>query len=306
MSHADVIHRQNKTAITNRFRRSPALWGNCPLSWIKKHYPEGYLRWSPEQHLLAGTQTTQIAGPQPGSKVFSTTALVVDAVSSVGGETWGGAIRFGSDTDNDSSSLAQAYPSFRMSGLGGSTDNALWFEACIAVSSIATDTLGFFVGLAETELWTLATGVPFNAGDAITNSASAIGWRKEEDGLGVLDVVYSDRATSFTAIIDDVTASANGSFTALAADTFMKIGFFYNPSPGNKGREYDSDRVISFFQNNLRLPTGVSKSTLTGLTNLDANALGPLVATITDSGGTAAKLYLKWLEVAQLPPGINP
>ncbi len=306
MSHADVTHRQNTTAITNRFKRSPNIWGTCPLSWIKKNYPEGYLRWSPEQHLLAGTQTTEIAGPQPGSKVFSTTALVVDTVSSVGGETWGGAIRFGGDTDNDSSSLAQAYPSFRMSGLGGSTDNALWFEACVAVSSILTNTLGFFVGLAETDQWTLATGVPFNGGDAITNAASAIGWRKEEDGLGVLDVVYSDRATSFTNIIDDITTSANGSFSAMAVDTFMKIGFVYNPSPGNKGREYDANKVIRFFQNNKELGTYVSKSTLTGLTNLDANALGPIVSQITDSSGTAAKFYLKWLEVAQLPPGINP
>lgn len=305
MSHADVTHRQNKTSITNRFRRSPALWGNCPISWIKKHYPEGFLHWSPKDFSLKGTQTQEIAGPIPGTKVFASSGGAVDVVSSVSSETWGGAIRFGVDTNNESASLGQAYPSFRMSGLGGSTDNALWFEACIAVSSIAANTIGFFLGLGETELFTFADAVPFNAGDAITADGSLIGFRKKENELGVFDVSYSDRATSFTDIIDDVTSSANGSFTALAANTFMKLGFFYNPGPA-KGREYDSSRVIRFFQNNLEMPTAVAKSTITGLTNLDANALGPMFSLIADSSGTSAKAYIKWLEVAQLPPGINP
>lgn len=294
-----VVHRQNGTTISDAasiYKRSPNIWAKCPLAWIKKYYPEGHVRWDVTKFSLAGTQTTEIAGPIPGTKVFASSGGAVNAVSAVNSvEKWGGAIQFGVDTDDESASLAQAYPSFRLSGLPA-TSNRLWFEACVSLSSIATDTVGFFIGLAETELWTLAAGVPFNGGDAITNSASAIGFRKGEDALGVVDTVYSDRATSFTAIGDDEASVS-------AANTFVKLGFTYDPGPGN---DFNVDRIINFYQDNAVLSTGVSKSTLTGLTNLDANALGPLVALIADTGGTAVKMHLKWLECAQLPPLINP
>jgi hypothetical protein len=292
----DVQHRQNKTSLTGIYQRSPAIWATCPLSWIKKFYPEGHVRWDASKMSLKGTQTAQIAGPIGGTKVFGGAGGSVDAVSAVNSvEKWGGAIRFLPAADNDAAALAQAYPTFRLSGLPASS-NRLWFEGCVAINSLLTNTLGFFMGLAETEQWTLAAGVPFNAGDAITNSASAIGFRKGEDALGVVDTVVSDRAISFTNI-----GASEGSISA--AYTFAKFGFMYDPGPGN---DYNSSAIIRFFQDNLELTTKVSKTTLTGYTNLDANALGPIFATIADSGGAATECYLKWLEVAQLPPGINP
>lgn len=293
-----VRHRQNKTtlnAAADIYRRSPAIWATCPLPFIKKFYPEGYVRWSPEQCSLIGTQTTEIAGPIPGTKVFSTASGTVNPVSAINSvEKWGGAIKFNTDTDNDSASLAQAYPTFRLSGLPSSS-NRLWFEGCVAVNTLLVSTCGFFLGLAETEQWTLATGVPFNGGDAITSGASAIGFRKGEDALGVVDTVVSDRATSFTNIGDD-----EGLISA--AYTFVKFGFTYDPGPG---KDYNPNRIIRFYQDNLELTTAISKSTLTGYTNLDANALGPIFAMIADSAGTTAECYLKWLEVAQLPPNTN-
>lgn len=303
----DAQFRQNPTAINaaaDIYRRSPNIWASCPLSWIKKFYPEGFVRWDASRLLLAGTQTTEIAGPIEGTKVFSTTALVVDSVSAVNSvEKWGSVIRFGGDTDNDSSALAQAYPTFRMSGLAASSGR-LWFEGCVALTSLAVDTLGFMMGMAETELWTLATAVPFNGGDAITNGASFVGFRKGEDALGVVDTVYSDRATSFTNVTGGTTAGGTTDGSAIsAANTFAKFGFTYDPGPGN---DFNSDKIIRFFQDNVELNTGITKAALIALTNLDANALGPIFAQITDSGGTAVKAYLKWLQVAQLPPLINP
>lgn len=290
-------HLQNKTTLANMYDPSPAIWGTCPLPFIKKYYPQGYLRWSARDFPLIGTQTTQISGGfPPGTKGFASTdggIVPVSAINSV--EKWGGAISFTGGTDNHSASLAQVWPQFRISGLP-STSNRLWFEACVAISSIAVSTAGFFVGLAETELWTLATGVPFNAGDAITNSASAIGWRKGEDALGAMDTVYSDRATSFTVVGDDTASIA-------AAYTFVNIGFTYDPGPG---KYYDASRIIRFFKDNIEQSNAISKTTLTGLTNLDANALGPIYSHITDTSGTTTISYLAWLECAQLPPLINP
>lgn len=285
-----VIHLQNKTTLANIYQRSPAIWGHCPLAYIKKYYPESWVRWDASRMSLAGTQTTQIAGPIPGTKVFASSGGAVDAVSAVNSvEKWGGAIQFGVDTDDESASLAQAYPTFRVSG-DKDTDNPLFFEGCVSLSSIATNTVGIFMGLAETELWTLAAGVPFNAGDAITNSASAIGWRKEEDGLGVWDTVVSDRATSFTNVGD-------AAVTVSAANTFIKLGMLYNP--------LDKDRCVRFFADNIEMTTALTRAAVQAYTNLDANAVGPLFALIADSGGTAVKAHLKWLEVAQLPPQVK-
>ena len=238
---------------------------------------------------LKGTQTTEIGFDK--YKVFATSGSAVDSVSAVNSvEVPGGLLRLGCDTDDESASIAQAYPSFLMTGLA-SNSGKLWFECRIALSSIAVSTIGFFIGLGETELFTLATGVPFNAGDAITNGGSLIGFRKLEDGLGVVDTAYSDRATSFTNIGDDAT-------TISAANTFVKLGMVYDPK--------ETTNCVRFFADNRELTTKFSKTALQALTNLDANALGLICAIIADASGTSTKLYMDWWRCAQLIPTVSP
>ena len=267
---------------------SPNIWDDCPMQLIRDGIlPGSYVEkngWG--DFPLAGTQTTQIGFSD--YKLFATadgTIAPVSAINSV--ERVGSvlALTAGTTSDNESLSIAQAYPSFYLSG-SASTSGKLWFEAEIGVSSILTNTVGFFVGLAETELWTLATGVPFNAGDAITNSASAIGFRKEEDGLGVIDTVYSDRATSFT--------NAGDAESSIAANTLKKFGMVYNPA--------ETTDCITFYANGLPLTTKVSRTTLTGLTNLDANALGVMAAVICDSAADGTKFFLSKWRCFQLAP----
>lgn len=279
-------HRGNQGTNAPNTQRgpSPYLWADCPVSEIL-HDPSlgAYLYDDFKDFPLTGTQTTQIAHGR--WKVFATTGSSVAPVSAVNSvELQGGALAFSTDTDNDSASLAQSYPSFLLSGLT-TTSGKLWFEGEVAVNTIATNGIGFFFGLAETEQWTLATGVPFNGGDAITNSAAAIGFRKEEDGLAVVDTVYSDRATSFTNVGD-----AEGTLTA--AYTFTKYGMIYNPD--------DADGTVRFYQNGIELASKLTNAQLLALTNLDANAVGVLFAHIADSAGTTGASYLRWVRVAQL------
>ncbi|MEW6439247.1 MAG: hypothetical protein AB1508_19015 [Pseudomonadota bacterium] len=262
---------------------SPAIWADCPVldmaldPRIGYHVFDDFLSWP-----LIGTQTTQIAHDK--YKVFNTGSGVVTQVSAVNSvETSGGILSITLDTDNDSGSIAQAYPSFLLTG-SATTSAKLWFEARVAVNTIATNTLGFMVGLAEVEQWTLATGVPFNGGDGITNSASFIGFRKTEDGLGSIDSVYSDRATSFTNI-----GAGQASCTA---NTFVKLGFRYDPS-------LLAD-CVSFYCDGVKMATTFARSSVTGTTNLKANALGLIAAVIADSGGTSGAFYMDWWRVAQL------
>lgn len=282
-----IAYGSDLTAITAR-EPSPAIWTDCP--WIStrgRKLSGGLSMWDDfDEFPLIGTQTTQIAHGK--YKVFATagSVLPISAVNSV--EMPGAILQFGGAANNDSVSLAQSYPSVMLSGLKANSGR-LWFECRLALSTLLVDTVGFFIGLAEVEQWTLATGVPFNGGDAITNSASAIGFRKGEDALGVVDTVYSDRATSFTNI-------GASEATISAANTFIKLGFTYDP-----GRSAD---CVRFYSNNLMLATKLSKTTLIGLTNLDANSLGLICSLIADTAGTTAKLYLDWWALAQELPTV--
>lgn len=271
----------NTTADTDA-QPSPRIFHDCPELAIREGTLRGtYIDEDWVNFPLIGTQTTEIA--HGAWKVFNTGAGVVKSVSTMNSVEYNSLLEITLDTDNDSGAIAQSYPSFLLTGLT-SNSGKLWFEARIAFSPITTNGLGWFVGLAETELWTLATGVPFNAGDAITNSASAIGFRKPEDDTTTWDTVYSDRATSFTAIGD-----ADG--TGAAAFEFIKLGIRYDPR--------ETADCVTFYKNGLQLTNRLSRSALTALTNLDANALGVLIATIADSAGTSGKFYCDWLKVYQ-------
>lgn len=280
---------RNLDEITDR-HLSPALWGAFPVSDLLEDPSLGIFMFDDFRDLpLAPTLTTQIAFGR--YKAFANTGCTISKVSPINSvETIGGALAFATDTDNDSASLADAYPSLQLTG-SRSTSGKLIFECCIAQKSVATDMASSFVGLGEVEQWTLANGVPLNGGDAITNAASFIGFRVEEDGLGVIDTVVSDRATSFTNIGD----TEGGTLTAY---TFRKLGFIYD-------LDRPSAERITFFADNQPLATKYTGANIAATTNLKANGLGRIIATCADSGGAAHELYMKWWAVGQLFPGVN-
>jgi hypothetical protein len=290
-----VKYRQNKTtvgvgSIPAYMTPSPAIWSRFPIATIRKRPELGTYRYEDWRNLpLAPTLTTQIAFGN--YKAFANTGCTINRVSAINSvEKLGGALKLATDTDNDSASIADAYPSFRMSG-DKAVDGKLCFEVCIAQKSVVTNMASTFVGLAETELQTLANALPLNAGDSPTADGAMIGFRIEEDGLGVVDTVYADRATSFTNIGD----TEGGT---LVAYTFRKLGWVYDPAAP------DAD-CVTFYANNVALATKLSRTSLQALTNLDANALGFLLVTCADSAGTAHELYCPWYAIGQLNPGVQ-
>lgn len=285
MSVNTIQHKKSGTSDTGRLI-SPNIWADCPWHDIQEGVLNGVAFYDDFNDFpLPGTLTTQIAlGKYKAYAASGCTITRVSTVNSV--EIAGGALQIAMDTDDDEASIAQTYPNYLLSGLT-TNSGKLWFECCYAQNSIATNMASTFLGLAEVEQFTLGANVPHNSGDAINNSGAMIGFRIEEDGLGVIDTVYSDRATSFTNIGD----TEGGT---LAAYTFKKLGMVYDP-------EKSSD-CIRFFVDNVEASTKLSKTTLTGLTNLDANCLGLLWSVAADSAGTSFNGWLKWWRVAQLLP----
>lgn len=267
---------------TNR-NPSPGIWGDCPVISILEGTIAGQYLFDDFTDLpLAPTLTTQIAFGR--YKAFADTSCTMTSVSTINSvELGGGYLQYGFNAQDDGVSIAHAYPSFLLK----STSGKLWFEARVATSDVTTaNGVGFLLGLAETEQWTLAATVPLAADDTPDNSASLIGFHYPEDDLTTIDTVYNDRAATFTQVKD-------AAVTGLAAYTFVKLGMVFDPDAPAANR-------VTFYKNGVALADKVSHSTLTGLTNLDANAVGPVFASIVDSGGTSHNLWMDWWRVAQL------
>lgn len=269
-------------------RPSPAIWDRCPFEKIQSGDVDGIAIFDDFSRLpLQPTLTTQIGFGD--YKAFGDTGNTITRVVSINSAlVAGGALQMAIDTDNDEVALAHAYPSFLTSGLT-TNSGKLWFEVCYAQSSILTNMAAGFVGLANVAGITLSTTVPFNDGDPIDATMYGVGFRIAEDGLGVIDTVVTDGATSFT----NIGATEGGT---LAAFTFRKLGMMYDPT--------NVTNCITFYADNVPLATTISRSTLTGYTNLDVNGLGFLIAHSADSAGTTFKSFLEWIKICQIAPGV--
>ncbi len=268
---------------------TPIIWGSCPVDDIKENPSRGWHFYDDFRDMpLAGTQTTQIGYGK--YKVFATASASVGPVSVINSVEQIQPALNNAVVVSTSASLAQAYEQARLSGVSG-TDGKLWFEARIAIQGIVATTQGFFLGLAETEGFTLATGVPLNGGAAtITNGGAMIGFQSIETGPLAINTVVSDRATSFTTIQAGVAATQPGSFGA-AAYTFTKLGFVYDPAL--------SSNCITFYQDGVPFSSFYSNASLIATTNLKANALAMMLAVVgTGTGGT----FMQWWRCAQLYP----
>jgi hypothetical protein len=274
----------------NTVQPSPAIWGMLPIPFERMLTERDYgvaFHDDFQDLPLAPTLTTQIAFGK--YKAYAASGCTISRVSAVNStELPGGALSVGLDTDDDEASIAQAYASYFLSG-DATTSGPLLFECRYAQNSIATNLAAGFVGLAEADAVTLGANTPFNSGDAITNTWSGIGFRLEEDGLGAVDTVYTDRATSFTEV--------EAAVTTLAANTFVNLGFVVDPN--------ETANFVTFYVNNRPTATRVSRSTWTALTNADANSLCLMLAHAADSAGTSFASYLQWWRVAQLKTGLR-
>jgi hypothetical protein len=266
---------------------TPIIWGDCPVGAIAEDPAVGWHFYDDFADFpLAPTETTQIGAGK--YKVYATSTGLVAPVQTFHSIILGnaGVMGFQFAADNNGLSLAQAYPRAYITG-SKADGGKLWFECQIAVSTIATNTIGYFVGLAETDKWTLSGTVPFNAASAsLNNSAAAIGFFSDEAGLGVIQSAVSDRATSFTAI--DATLGQHVAFT------YVKLGMIYDPD-----RQSD---CVRFFVNGVQDSSYYSNAQVVATTNLKANALGMIAAFIGAASVSTGIAVMRWWRIAQLYP----
>lgn len=284
MSANTVDFRLNRGPGESSRQRSPNIWYDCPILDIVEGNRNGvFFRDDFVDFPLAGVLTTQAA--LGTYKAFGSTGSTITKPSTFNSvEVPGGAAELAVVTNDLSASIAHAFPTFLISG---STANSgkLWFECCVAQNGIGVDRASSIFGLAETEQFTLANTVPLNGGDAFSNAGAFLGFQVTEDGLGAVNAGYTDRGTSLV--------NAVAGIGTLAANTFAKFGFVYDPY------SYDAGQCIKWYFNNLQVGQ-TSKAVLTGTTNLKANALGFIWAMAADTAGTTSKNWMKWWSCAQV------
>lgn len=265
-------------------RRGPShnLWGDCQIKpWDKRDPNIGYGFFDDfEDFGLAGTQTSQINLGR--YKVYNTGSGTVASNSFPNGTAAyaGGVISMLCDTAGDQSVIGTHACPFSLASSAGK----LWFEARVAVGSIATATTHMFLGLGNNSDVTFGAAIPLADADATGTAVALLGWNRLEDGLAVLNSAYTDEAASYT----NVLASAG----TLVADTFTKLGFLFDPQ--------NTSRAVRFFQDGVESPTAMTAATLAALTHLDNSNMGLVFAAFADTSGTAVYHYLDWWACAQL------
>ncbi len=267
---------------------STSLWGangGCPVAGIRNGSVSGvYQEDDFADFNLPGTQTSEIVCGK--YKVYNTGAgTVVTAATLDGTLTMGGHITMLCDTDGDASAIATQACPFLLSGLD-SNSGKLWGEFRIRLTGIATNNVQLFVGLGENSGYTLGAAKPLGNANAVATDVPFFGFQITEDGLGVVNVSYADEAATWT--------NAVAGLGTLTAATYANVGFTYDPSK--------TSDCLAFYFNGAKSTTYMSRSTLTGLTNLDVSPLGFLFATFADSAGTSTYAACDRYRIYQLTP----
>lgn len=258
------------------------FWADCPIEEIIRGTKRGIHFFDDfEAFGLPGTQTTEINLSR--YKVYNTGSgkVITDAMPHASSPvSHGGIISMLCDTAGDQSVIGTHACPFSF----GSTAKKLWFEARIATTSIATNMSHIFVGLGNNTDVTFGAAIPLADADATGTGVALVGFKREEDGLGVLDAAYTDEAASYT----DIQAGVG----AIAAETWVKVGFTFDVSKGAN--------CLEFYVNGVKGSTPMTAAAIAALSHLDASGLGPVFAQFADSAGTANYAYMDWWRCVQL------
>ena len=191
------------------------------------------------------------------------------------GEATGAIEVAGNDADNDEGSIISGGGAGGMVALDATGAGRVAFECRFKKASIANNALGFFVGLSEEG----------SQGDnAMADNTGVIA---DKDFIGFHVLADDGDSLDFTWRKSGETVQVHADIATMAADTYMKMGFLYDPA-------HPADKRIKIFVDN-----GVEESVYVTQTNLDAatfpddEELSLLLATKV---GTAAesKLQMDW------------
>lgn len=235
-------------AIDTTNRWSPSIWDDCPVIELKENPGRGvYLQYDFQKApvLVTPTITTE-AYYADGLKAFGSSGGTVLPGNILGG---GGLVLTETD-DNEAASIATINLPFKIS----TTSGKLWFEARLKTNTVTDTRHGFVVGLWAQQ--TLTAIVPIVAAGTLADN-NFVGFHRLEGDGDQIDVVYkADGQTQVTLDADAIstTAGVHTAAGALVADTYIKLGFTFDPA----------DNKVRFYINGVKLPDTYTVTTTAG------------------------------------------
>lgn len=157
-------------------------------------------------------------------------------------------------------------------------DKLLVFEARIRLPSVTNGDGSIFVGLGEEGLCAAATPLTDSSGHVLA-SKDLIGFAVFEDDNDALKFVYRKAGQTAQTVL------TYG--TALAADTWYKVGFVYDPKA-------PSSKRVSIFVDNVEQSTYVTGTNIAAATFPDGEELAMYASIIASADADAQSFHMDW------------
>lgn len=267
---------------------SPRLW-NAARGVAQS--PEGTFNgygWFDDFLSFGNITVTTAAGqlqPPFGMHAYIEVDATVGSIKNLATEV-GGVIKLltstdATDGDNHQTSLgmgANVGTMFKITDTAGS-EKALIFEARFRLPSVTNGDGSVFIGLGEEALGAAATPLADSSGHVLA-SKDLIGFVVFEDDNDALKFVYRKAGQA------TVTVMTWG--TALAANTWYKVGFIYDPDHA------DTNKKIRIFINNTEQSTGVTATNIAAATFPDDEELTMYASIIASGDNDPQSFDLDW------------
>lgn len=253
---------------------SPRLWNKVAGQGLS---PDGFSNWfsQPDDFTsFGGTVASNVGTYSGGYKSYEDTGCAIAQHASLAG----GAITLTtSATDNHEAWMQAGYSAGAPFSIASSSGKKLVFESRIRLGSVTAQ--NYFVGLGA---------VGLAAADTITDagamaSAGYIGFAVLEGAATTLKFVYAKSGGAMQTVL------SYG--TAMAASTWVKVGFVFDPLAPTSKR-------ISVFVDNTEQSTYVTGTNISASTFPDGVAMNFLIG--TKNGAASSKtMDCDWYSVAQ-------
>ena len=257
---------------------SPSVWGTCPVLEIMAQVGQGsggYYFWEDfDAHGLvtAPTALAALGGGLPFTG-FGSSGSKQEVDDASGGSS---GFLLEETTHEEGANFTTENHPYVLSNVAGS----LWFEARVKSSTITTNEMSFFVGLADTTAFTAV--MPLTAPGAV-GDLNCIGFHKPEANTTAFDFSYKANGVTLEEVNSDI--------GTLAVDTYVKLGFLM----------HESDYKVRCFVNGAEQASTTTVSDALGTDTPSDGGLAPAGA-IKNAGGTAEGLTIDWIRCAQLLP----
>lgn len=298
---------RNLSANTDRGPTS-AIWGDCPIIGIGEDPSQGFGFF--DDFTMTGHGPSATGGALTQSQGQWSSYIYQGGLYS-DGATEGGSGTIGCDGDNEGFALSSGVGSFRLVTTSTlALNQKLWFEARVKTSTIATSKHDIFLGLYSPFLSSSlpASATPIQTtDDTLTAAGNAIGFQRKGSVGTDFSAVYQLASTTTVYPTNLTTLTATAGRT-LAADTFVKLGFLFDPqapvrrvSSASTGQTAGAMKrpLVRFFVDGVELAAFLTSDNLGGAA-FPTGFMAPMFAVMNQTGSSPGTSTIDWIRCFQL------